>query len=134
MTHEQTVTTSKQLAALRQINAAIQHFQDGEFECAITLAAAAEGIIPRSDLSLWSQLQPHRGDVDLNAFVNWLKHEDRSPEELEIDAFEVAMTIIRGVTAFIAHYRLSSAEFEGFLKWAADEGYVPHKRPALPLN
>jgi hypothetical protein len=34
---------TKKEAALRQIAAAIQHFENKEYECAITLARAAEG-------------------------------------------------------------------------------------------
>jgi hypothetical protein len=36
------VHTTRQLAAQRQIHAAIKHFRDGNFECAITLCSAAE--------------------------------------------------------------------------------------------
>lgn len=35
--------STRMLSAQRQISAAIRHFLQGELECAITLAAAAEG-------------------------------------------------------------------------------------------
>jgi hypothetical protein len=38
--------TTRQLAALYQITAAIKHFYDGDLECAVTLASAAEGVLP----------------------------------------------------------------------------------------
>ena len=38
--------TTRQLAALYQITAAIEHFHKHEWECAITLAGAAEGVLP----------------------------------------------------------------------------------------
>jgi hypothetical protein len=37
------IETSKKLSALRQIRAAMGHFHLKQFECAITLAGAAEG-------------------------------------------------------------------------------------------
>jgi hypothetical protein len=40
------VETSKPLAALEQIHAAIWHCRNEDFEYAITLAAAAEGLLP----------------------------------------------------------------------------------------
>ena len=43
------IETTKQLAALRQITAAIEHLHKREYECAITLAAAAEGLLPPTD-------------------------------------------------------------------------------------
>jgi len=43
---KRTVLTSKQLAAERQIHAAIAHFRNGDFECAISLCSAAEGQMP----------------------------------------------------------------------------------------
>ncbi len=41
--------TNKQLASMRQIHAAIDHLQKAEFESAITLASAAEGILSETD-------------------------------------------------------------------------------------
>jgi hypothetical protein len=37
------INTSKYLSSRRQINAAIAHLYNKEFECEMTLAAAAEG-------------------------------------------------------------------------------------------
>jgi hypothetical protein len=41
-TREAKLITKKQ-ASLRQLHAAIDHLHDGDYECAITLAGAAEG-------------------------------------------------------------------------------------------
>lgn len=46
------VETVTQLAALNQIHAAIWLFRINEFECAITLAGAAECLIPSTDARL----------------------------------------------------------------------------------
>jgi len=43
------VRTNKQLAAERQIHAAIVHFRTANFECAISLCSAAEGQMPEPD-------------------------------------------------------------------------------------
>src|SRR4029077_19039656 len=44
------IETTKKLAAKRQIHAAILLLRkEQEFECAITLAAAAEGLLPTTD-------------------------------------------------------------------------------------
>jgi hypothetical protein len=43
------ITTNKKLAAQRQIDAAIDHLHKMELECAISLAAAAEGMLPDTE-------------------------------------------------------------------------------------
>jgi hypothetical protein len=45
------IKTSKQLSAFRQISAAIDHFEKKDYECAITLAGAAEGQIKEKTLN-----------------------------------------------------------------------------------
>ena len=40
---------TKKEAALRQINASIKHLYNGEYECAATLAGAAEGMLPNTN-------------------------------------------------------------------------------------
>src|SRR6266446_10707820 len=61
------IETTKQLAALRQLTTAIEHLRKREYECAITLAAAAEGLLPPTD-------EPHIFS-DLKEFI--------SPEEFK---------------------------------------------------
>ncbi len=41
------IKTTRKLAAQRQIDAAIAHLHEAELECAVTLAAAAEGLLPQ---------------------------------------------------------------------------------------
>jgi len=36
-------------ASMRQIHAAVEHLQRGDFECAMTLAASGEGMLPSTD-------------------------------------------------------------------------------------
>ena len=69
---------------MRQIHGAIEHLYKGEFECAITLAGAAEGqSSDQSDEALFAQLKvcvpPEFRDEKewiacLNAVRDWLKH------------------------------------------------------------
>jgi hypothetical protein len=40
---------TRQIASVLQINAALEHFHKYKFECAITLASAAEGILPNRE-------------------------------------------------------------------------------------
>ena len=41
------IKTTRKLGAQRQIDAAIAHLHEAELECAVTLAAAAEGLLPQ---------------------------------------------------------------------------------------
>ena len=56
---------------MRQIHAAIEHWRRGDFECAITLASAAETMLPDID-------EPHFRKVQnitrINGISNWLIH------------------------------------------------------------
>jgi hypothetical protein len=79
------VAMTKKEAAFRQITAAIKHFESEEYECAITLAGAAEGQLFTEDGSrdLFSELKmrvpPEFKDKQewvarLNETRDWLKH------------------------------------------------------------
>ena len=56
---------------MRQIHAAIEHWRRGDFECAITLASAAEAMLPDVD-------EPHFREMQnigrINEICNWLIH------------------------------------------------------------
>jgi hypothetical protein len=109
------VKLTRQEAALRQIVEAIHFFRVGRYECAITLAGAAEDMLPRRDNSAFSVLRqmqaPHtvsdsifgkaspdeRGRI-LNDVRNWLKHNDREPDEREIYRHDAELMIVRAIT------------------------------------
>lgn len=55
------IERSIQFAAMRQIHAAIEHLRRGDFECATTLAAAGEGILPPTDSPHFFQKAQHLG-------------------------------------------------------------------------
>ena len=69
---------------MRQIYCAIEHLHQGDFECAITLAGAAEGILPDTDeahfrqkvkaLSKSPEIRATGGATGPNDYINWLKH------------------------------------------------------------
>jgi hypothetical protein len=112
------IDTTIQLASMRRINVAIEHLHEGHFECAITLAAAAEGMLPDTD-------EPHfrqkvkalaaslsgvaEGATGPNDYINWLKHgtlQKGGPriENATITELEVIATIWRAITKFEAVY------------------------------
>jgi hypothetical protein len=73
------IDTSKQLSALRQVRAAIEHFNKDEFECAMTLAAAGEGQLPEKGADFLLRILRLRAPTeDFNLFINWLKQTERA--------------------------------------------------------
>ncbi|MER8640180.1 hypothetical protein [Mesorhizobium sp. M1365] len=70
--------TSKKQSSQRRIQAAIELLHRGWLDCAISFAAAAEGILPPTeDSRLFQMLQPCHGDLDINLVINWLEHCER---------------------------------------------------------
>jgi hypothetical protein len=138
--NEQTLLeTTRQLAALYQITAAIEHFHKHDWECAITLAGAAEGILPdaeEEDEVLFRRLKKdmaeHAEKLDLNFVQNWLKHgkyNGRYIESMRISEFIAVISLWRAITKFAAVYRKETPEMEEFLIWSRDNGYpAPTKR------
>ena len=49
MANPEFIETNIHSASMRQIHAAIAHLHSGDFECAITLAAAGEEMLPETD-------------------------------------------------------------------------------------
>jgi hypothetical protein len=119
--------TSKKASALRQTEVAITLFQSGHLDCAITLSAAAEGMLPNTDAPfVFAQLrqEPSASDIDFNLIINWLKHSG-SPETAVITEFEATWIIARAITKYIAVYRQSCKTFEEFLRWGQEAGHLP---------
>src|SRR5688572_25891059 len=110
------VVTTKQQSAQRQIEATIRDLRHVELDCAITLAAAAEGMLPPTeDPHLFGKLRrrPEFRELDLNLVINWLKHSD-GPENATISEFEAVFVIARAITKFIAAYHGSTKGFRDF--------------------
>src|SRR5467141_3437127 len=126
------IDTSKFASSRRQINAAIAHLHSRDWECAITLAAAAEGQLlePETQTFLFRALRNREAkdslNLKLNRVIHWLKHPTQDePDHIKISEFEVALTISRAIQKFVAVYKLSAREFEGFSTWAVERGHLP---------
>jgi arginyl-tRNA synthetase len=118
---------------MRQIHAAIDHLYNGDFECAMTLAAAGEGILLDTDephfrqkvqaLSSSPEIKEAGGATGPNAIINWLKHGTlvkRGPkvEKATITEVEVLATIWRGISKFEAVYGSQTPQMLVFGNWA----------------
>lgn len=127
---------TKQQASLNQVLAAISLYGHGRFDCAITLAAAAEGILPNvDDPHIFQQLQakPNARDLELNLMVNWLKHgrgaEGREVDAAELSDFEAAIIIARAITKYAAVYHQGHPGFVEFWNGAHAAGHLPALTP-----
>src|SRR5688572_12962131 len=105
---------SKKDACRAQIHAAIEHLWEGEYECAITLAGAAEGQIDDGGPdTMWERLKakvPEDQKKEMmrqfNAYRDWLKHvTGELPEEIEIGEFETVVMLVRVTTKFTGKHR-----------------------------
>jgi hypothetical protein len=101
-----TLTLTKIQGATRQIDAAIDAFVRGDFDLAITLAGAAEGMIERDGPHMFAFLRdsPRVQDVKktdwistLNRELYWLKHSS-GPDTLQIERADAAFMIARAAS------------------------------------
>jgi hypothetical protein len=117
--------TSKKRSALRQIEAAIKHFHNGDLDIAITLAAAGEGQLPETTKEyLFRMLRRLAPNDDFNLFISWLKH-PAGPENATIIEFEAVLVIARAIHKFVAVYGETCQSFIDFDKWATDNTILP---------
>lgn len=110
------IEVTARVASMRQIHAAIEHEARQNFECAITLAAAGEGIIPATENEHFhkkvkdfaaSLPESTEGATDPNEVINWLKHgkyNGKPCEKATIEHVEVMVTIWRAISKFHAVY------------------------------
>jgi hypothetical protein len=135
MNGDKSIKTFKVFAAIRQIQAAIHHFKNDDYECAVTLAAAAEGVLPNvrtPHLFTLIKASPEFRDIDPNFVINWFKH-SVPPYEIEIPEFEVVMVIVRAISKLIAVEKTAKREglsdhlpdIRLFLRWAFEQGHLP---------
>jgi hypothetical protein len=137
MSNTPKIETSIHYASMRQIHAAIEHLHRGDFECAITLAAAGEGILPSTDEAHFFQkakqlgkdlgAQPD-GVAGVNDVINWLKHGEivdattgkrRRYETATIEQLEAIVAIYRGLTKFEAIFPdQKTPQMLSFKNWA----------------
>jgi hypothetical protein len=131
------IETTVRFASMRQIHAAIEHLHRGDFECAITLAGAGEGMLPETDeptfrqkvkaLSASAEIKAEGGATGPNDYINWLKHGSLirggpRVENARITELEVIATIWRAITKFEVVYVVVSADqtpqMLSFANWA----------------
>lgn len=123
-----TIQSSWQLSAQRQIEASILHLYSREYECAVTLALAAEDQIPEPDgIYLFKAIKGLVSDkrhFDLiNDLRNWLKHY-KPPAEREISEFEAAVAAVRAVSKFFAAYGIETPIMERFVLWCVEKKLI----------
>jgi hypothetical protein len=93
---------------MRQIHGAIAHLQRGDFECAMTLAAAGEGMLPSTDEPQFRDLARM---TEVNDIVDWLRcgpvkdkeHGRRGRDQsITIEEAEAVFVIFRAIAKFDA--------------------------------
>jgi hypothetical protein len=121
------IETTKLLAAQRQIDAAVSHLHKSELESAITLATAAESLLPETESrQIFAYLREHplSKQVDIDKTINWLKRSAR-PDAATIFEFEAAVVIARAMSKFSAAYTEAPSEWYEFLSWGVVKGHWP---------
>jgi hypothetical protein len=133
------IDTCVRYASMRQIHAAIEHLHRGDFECAITLAAAGEAILPLTDKPTFHDkaktvenklgAQPD-GVTGANDVINWLKHgeikdkaagKNRRYETATIEELEAITVIYRGITKFEAIFEdQKTPQMLSFKNWVLE--------------
>ena len=123
-----TIDTNIRLASMRQIYCAIEHLKRGDYECAITLAGAAEGMMPDTDaptfrqrvkaLSKSPEIRAAGGATGPNDYANWLKH--GGVENATIPAEEGVALIWRAITKYNVTYNDPSPQMLTFADWAKE--------------
>jgi ribosomal protein L29 len=106
---------------MRQIHAAIEHMERGDFECAITPAEAANGTLAEADEF---EIRAAGGTEGANDYINWLKHarlilmgqESRWQSSPNV---EVIATIRRAIARVLAAYpEVKTPQMLSFENWA----------------
>jgi hypothetical protein len=121
------------VSSRRQAHAAIEHYEKQNFECAITLAAAAEGMLPPTDKPYFHQKIKEisanlkdiaEGSTGANDVITWLKHGTFKGEKCssaQIQHLEVLVTIYRAISKYIAVYGDGSPQMISFMRDVAKQ-------------
>lgn len=136
--------TTKKLASLRQLHAAIEHLRNGDYECAVTLAAAAEGqLAGRGKRDFWQLMKivAFQGRTDRKAVISelnetrdWLKHPTRQLKDYRyIHADDAWIACLRAAMQFVSVFEQQSSRMEHFFKRAEKLDYIEKDtRPSYP--
>jgi hypothetical protein len=134
-------------AAKRQIHLAIALLYRAEFEAAITLSAAAEGMLPTPErpylfpkLKAWAETLPNEGAgaKGVNDFSVWLKHGEAQRDKHAkaiISELEVIAMITRAISKYRAVYDGISPQMAVFRDRAIkrlqeNENRAPEQQPS----
>jgi hypothetical protein len=117
------LTVGKEQAAARQVDAAIDALTRGDFDIAITLAGAAEGMLDRSGFHAWTFMRDHtlvqhvnkkEWMVALNYERDWLKHSTPNfAAEITLTVSDAALMIVRAASKL----EVWSSKVEEFNLW-----------------
>jgi hypothetical protein len=131
------IETNTRFASMRQIHAAIEHHGRQDWECALTLAAAAEGMLPETDephfrqkVKDFAESLPDdvAGSKNPNDVITWLKHGTYKGQKCEtatIDNSEAPVVIWRAITKFFAVYDEVSPQMQSWANSMREELAVP---------
>jgi hypothetical protein len=117
------IETTIRIAAMRQIHAAIEHWRRGDFECAMTLAGAAEGMLSTgherelADAAASRKLRDHYKSV--RALIEWLKRgtsevDGAASQNVSIAQLDVVLAIDRAIASFVATFSDLSPQMRSF--------------------
>jgi hypothetical protein len=132
------IETTIRVASMRQIHAAIDHLHRGDFECAITLAAAGEGMLPAIDNTdsflktmALIPIPASSAEARVNEIVDWLAHgitgDGTRIELVQISELETIATIFRAISRFEPVYGLTP-QMRQFAKCAISTLRVQEER------
>jgi hypothetical protein len=127
---KRSLTISKSEGASRQIEEALKALHRGDFDIAVTLAGAAEGMIERSGMHLWAYILNHPRAAEfekpeliagLNAARDWLKHPTRTARDtLTLTRADAVHMIMRAMSKLEAWSR-QMWQFDDWLKQNVDD-------------
>lgn len=126
---------SKKDAAMRQIHAAIRMAREEEYESAVTLANAAEGMLSGGEPNhFYEQLKAFRPDdvTDakgwanwLNETAHWLKHPTPQLEsERVVFEYETWIMVMRAISKYYWTFHENTKEMRDFVEWAKAQGFL----------
>jgi hypothetical protein len=136
VTDAEKLNTSISKSAMRQIHVAIELLHKSQFDSAVTLAAAADGMLPKTTKpTLFSKLKAladslptdEPGAKGANDFSVWLKHgaadkkgNETGPETAVISKLEAVVMITRAVSHYNAVYGGLTPQMGAFRDYAIE--------------
>jgi hypothetical protein len=135
------VVLTKSEASRRHIEAAIKAFEEEQFDVSITLAGAAEGMVPKTTApTLFSSARDHPGlaaqgsskkewIVELNRERDWLKHAGPThAPAMEFECWAAAYMLYRAIDKFQAAFGFQGEAIEfKFRLWMTELNAVLFK-------